>query len=65
MKKSIYSYDTQKDCAYCRYNEGTLQVECLKHSQKQPCEDFSYDVFKRVPKKSPRLQSFDKSEFEL
>ena len=65
MKKSIYTYDKQKNCAYCHYNESTQQVKCIKHSEKQPCEDFRYDVFKRKPKKSPKLQHFDKSEFEI
>lgn len=65
MKKSIYSYDTQKDCALCRYNEGERQVRCTKQSEQQPCELFSYDVFKRTPQKSPRLHTFEKKEFEL
>ncbi|MBQ3432258.1 MAG: hypothetical protein IJG23_05680 [Clostridia bacterium] len=65
MKKSIFSYDTAQNCTLCRYNEGTGEIRCTKGSAQQPCEWFCYDVFKRTPKKSPRLHTFEKKEFEL
>ena len=65
MKNSIFTYNKEKNCAFCAHNRTDQAVVCVLHSDKQPCEKFRYDVFKRTPKKTPKLQQFSASEFEI
>ena len=65
MRNSIFTYQNKKDCAYCRHNDAKEGVVCALQSEKHPCDRFCYDVFKRIPKKTPKLQQFDKAEFEI
>ena len=65
MKNSVFSYHKERNCAYCAHNRSLKGTDCTLQSNKQPCELFEYDVFKRIPKKTPKLQSFDKTDFEI
>lgn len=65
MRNSIFTYNKEKNCVYCAHNRAEKGIDCALQSEKQPCENFRYDVFKRTPKKTPKLQAFDKSEFEI
>ncbi len=65
MRNSIFTYNKEKNCAYCAHNRSEKATDCALQSEKQPCDGFRYDVFKRTPKKTPQLQKFDKSEFEI
>ncbi|MBR0414429.1 MAG: hypothetical protein IJI67_05125 [Clostridia bacterium] len=66
MSKSIFTYDKEKNCDYCAFGSGSgADFKCQKGSEKKPCEQFRYDVFKRQPKKHPPLQAYKKSDFSL
>ena len=60
--KSIFSYDKNPNCDYCTFN-GT--DGCALKSEKKPCGDFKYDVFKRQPRKSPAPLKFTAKDFEI
>ena len=61
---SIYTYDKEKNCAYCAHNSGEGEhIECV-YGEK-PCAHFSYDVFKRKPKRTPKLPQYDAKDFSL
>ena len=65
-KKSIFSYDKEPRCEYCRFseNEGEALI-CTLGGTAFACESFRYDVFKRKPRHSPKLQEYDAEEFML
>lgn len=60
--KSIFSYDKSPNCDYCKFNEVG---GCKLKSEKKPCGDFEYDVFKRQPRKSPAPMKFSAEDFEI
>ena len=49
MRNSIFTYNKEKNCAYCAHNRAEQGTDCALQSEKQPCENFRYDVFKRTP----------------
>lgn len=66
MKKSIYTYDKEKNCALCRHNNAANgTVQCALGKGDTPCTQFAYDVFKRTPKKRPQMPQYQASDFEL
>ena len=58
MRNSIFTYNKEKNCAYCAHNRAEQGTDCALQSEKQPCEKFRYDVFKRTPKKTPKESKF-------
>ena len=64
--KSIFSYDKEPNCAYCVHNAGDeKRVHCALGGPAFPCESFRYDVFKRKPRQTPKLENFDSEDFSL
>ena len=45
MSKSIFSYDKEKNCAYCAYGSGSGEgFVCQKGSERQPCRYLIVDL---------------------
>ena len=66
MSNSIFTYDKEKSCSYCAFSALRGEaVVCTKGSEKQSCEQFRYDVFKRKPHKTPPLPTFEKEDFSI
>ena len=62
--ETIFSYDKTPRCEYCLFFEESAGT-CTQGMQTQPCESFKYDVFRRVPRRTPTLPAFDAEDFKV
>lgn len=71
MRKKLFGNNIDPACAYCSYgrrSKDSQMILCEKQGVVSPCfycRKFHYSPFKRIPKRSPILPQFDKSDFEL
>ncbi|MGP1360901.1 MAG: hypothetical protein ACTTK5_00480 [Candidatus Fimenecus sp.] len=71
MKSSIFSKNITPSCAYCTHAKIAKDNEtflCLKKgivSNDYSCKKYSYDIFKRIPKRLNNFQNFSENDFEL
>lgn len=69
--KKLFKDDIEPRCAYCEFGKisgDRKSILCRRRgimTGDYSCRSFVYDPLKRVPKKSPEMQKFDPSEFEL
>ena len=70
-KLRLFSADISPSCSYCKHGnfaKNKLIVLCEKRGVMQPddfCNKFYYAPLKRIPKRKPKLTSFDPSDFQL
>lgn len=70
-KLRLFSNEISPSCSYCKYGDlsrDRRSILCAKCGVTQPgdfCKKFVYAPLKRVPRRAPKLQSFDPSDFEL
>lgn len=65
MTKTIYTYDKEARCEYCEHYSAGNEPSCKISDKCEPCQNFRYDVFKRKPRHSPKLQQFKKEDFTI
>lgn len=72
MKKTVFNTENiSPACAYCLIGKPAPDGETVLCPKKgvvakdYSCKKFKYDIMKRVPKKSPKLQSFSQEDFSL
>lgn len=72
MKKTVYNTENiEPQCEYCVLGKPSPDGETVLCPKKgivrkdYSCRKYKYDVMKRVPKKAPKLQNFDKEDFSL
>lgn len=72
MKKKLLNRNQYEAvCRICRHGRlapDSESVLCIKKGIVDPdgkCRRYEYDPLKRIPKKAPKIESADPSEFEL
>lgn len=71
MKHTLYSKNISPSCAYCIHSKKSKDNKnflCLKKgvvSSDYSCKKYSYDIFKRIPKRLNKLHSFSEDDFKL
>jgi hypothetical protein len=63
---SLYNYDKEPNCEWCEFGtEDGQDIKCSVNDTLNKCQHFKYDVFKRKPTPSPKLQDFDYDDFNF
>ena len=72
MKKTVFNLENiEPACEYCQFGKPAPDGETVLCPRKGvvaksfKCRKYKYDIMKRVPKKAPKLQSFDKEDFSI
>ena len=71
FKPKLFNKNIEPQCAYCEHGNASQDGNAVlcKHrgivSNYFSCNKFIYDPLMRIPKKTPDLPVFDKSDFEL
>lgn len=71
MKNILFSKNITPSCSYCKYSKMSKDNKtflCLKKgvvSSDFSCKKYSYDIFKRIPKRFNKLLTFSEDDFKL
>ena len=72
MKKTVFNTENiEPKCEYCQFGKLSADGEtvlCPKKgvmNKNSKCRKYRYDIMKRVPRRAPKLPSFEKDDFSL